>query len=269
MSPDEARVAGSLFDPQAQRHVIWTLELSNGIFSRLTLHTFSAGFPVWSPNSRELIFTSNQRAGEKFHLYRKVLGGGREELLFESNEREVAQQWLRDGSVLFTSGRPARDFYAPSSAFYRLPLSGARKPVLLLETGSAKTLPHISSDGRWVAYQSDETGKWEIYIANFPTFTERRQVSNNGGCQTLWRKDAKELFYVSLDGKLMSVDVKGGERLETGAPRGLFNVLWPVEPLLPQYSVTRDGKRFIFLEPIREPIKSLTVVLNSISGIKR
>jgi serine/threonine protein kinase len=261
MSPDETRLAAHRRD---LTFTIWTVELSSGIFTRLTFREPHQINPVWSPDGRELVFSSPQKAGGEFDLYRKVVGGAQEELLFESSESKVPQQWLRDGSVLFQTGLGSQS----GTVFYRLPLSGPRKPTLVLKTESSKTSPHVCSDGRWVAYQSDETGQNEVYVGAFPTFMEKRRVSSSGGCQALWRKDGKELFYLGLDGKVMSVDVRTGRRLETDVPKVLFQAPGRVEPGWDQYCVTGDGKKFIFLEPV-EASKSLTVVLNWTAGLKR
>ena len=119
--------------------------------------------------------------------------------------------------------------------------------------------------GRWPR----ESGRWEVYIAAFPAFTEKRPVSTGGGRQPLWRKDAKELLYLSPDGKMMSVDVKGGMRLETGVPKVLFQSPVRTDNKGQQYSVTGNGKRFIFAEPVEESSKPFNVVLNWTAGLKR
>ena len=107
-----------------------------------------------------------------------------------------------------------------------------------------------------------ESGRWEVYVAAFPAFTERRQISSNGGCQPFWRKDGKELFYLTLDGKLMAVDVKGGATLSTGVPQVLFQTPERVNPMQSEYCVTGDGKKFILREPVGERTTPITVVLN-------
>jgi Tol biopolymer transport system component len=89
-----------------------------------------------------------------------------------------------------------------------MPLTGERRPQLLLQSEFDKDEPHVSPDGRWIAYNSYETGRWEVYVAAFPGFGDKRQVSRSGGGQALWRKDGRELFYLGLDGKLMAMDVK-------------------------------------------------------------
>jgi Tol biopolymer transport system component len=183
-------------------------------------------------------------------------------LLFQSGEDKWPNQWLNDGSVLFLNwaGR----------IFYRVSLSGERKPVPLFQTEFPKLAPRVSPDGRWVAYISAESGRYEVYVAAFPSFRERRQASKGGGCQPLWRKDGKEIFYLSLslDG-MMSVEVKSGSSIETGVPRTLFQTPFRADPNRNQFDATGDGKRFMFGEPVGENNKAITVVLNSTAGLKR
>jgi len=258
MSSDETRLAVHRLDGGVYH--IFTAELPTGIFTRLALHPSDDFGPIWSPDGRELIFISDRKG--KFHLYRKIVGGGDEKLLFESEEtHKFVHQWLNDGSVLFES----------EEALYLLPLYGERKPVLLLEKQSPFLVgwPQVSTNGQWVAYQSNESGRMEIYVAAFPTFTQKRQVSSGGGFQVLWRKDGREIFYLSPNGKLMSVDVKPGARLEISAPRILFQAPGHPGPGWHNYSVTGDGKKFIFLEPVEESVKPFNVVLNWTSGLKR
>ena len=132
-----------------------------------------------------------------------------------------------------------------------------------------KDEPHVSPNQRWIAYNATESRRWEVYVATFPGFTAMRQVSKNGGAQALWRKDGKELFYLSLDGKLMAVDVKTGATIDIGAPHALFQTRLVVAGNEDQYCVTGDGKRFIFNEPAGQGTTQVTVVLNWAAGLKR
>jgi hypothetical protein len=120
-----------------------------------------------------------------------------------------------------------------------------------------------------VAYYSDELGPMEVYLAAFPSFRERRQVSSGGGCQPQWRKDGKELFYLSLGGKMMSVAVKGDTSIEASAPRELFRTGMRVDINNSQYAVSKDGMRFLFGEPLDAGSSSITVVLNWAAGLRR
>jgi Tol biopolymer transport system component len=209
-----------------------------------------------------LVFSSNRRGGDAVDLYRKVVGGGDEELLLESEEHKYSKFWMKDGhSILFINEQ--------GKTFYQLPLAGDRKPLILSKSEFDRDNPHISPDGRWIAYNSLESGRWEVYIAAFPSFTEKRQVSSNGGCQPLWRKDGKELFYRTLDGKVMAVEVKGGNTLQTGAPQLLFQTAGGVNPVQGEYSVTADGKRFLLQDPVGQGVAPITVVLNWTAGLKR
>ncbi|HUJ22100.1 MAG TPA: protein kinase [Bryobacteraceae bacterium] len=236
---------------------LWLLDLASGIRSRLTFK--QASDAVWSPDGRQLVFSSNR--GGQFDLYRKVVGGAEEELLFGSAEPKYPEDWSRDGSFLIFINEDGKKFY-------RLPLAGDRKPELLLETDFAKDEPHLSPDGRWIAYGSAESGRWEIYLASFPGFTQKRQVSNAGGGRPAWRGNGGELFYLSLDGKMMAVEVKSGATLETGPPRELFPTRVRVDPRQDQYCVTHDGQRFLLAEPV-ETSSVITVVINWAAGLKR
>jgi Tol biopolymer transport system component/tRNA A-37 threonylcarbamoyl transferase component Bud32 len=259
LSPDEKRLVVERLDPLKGGADIWVLELSTGIFSRLTFDAQERD-PVWSPDSRELIFSSN-RIG-KTGLYRKMVGGGDEKLVYGSDDGVSAYKWLKDGrSILFINGR--------GKTFYQLSLTGEGKPVTLLTSEFDKDMPRVSPDERWVAYDSLESGRWEVYVATFPAFTEKRQVSAGGGCQPLWRNDGKEIFYLSLDGKLMATDVTGGAALRTLLPHALFQTPVSVSAIFSQYTVTADGKRFLFGEPINQGAEQITVVLNWAAGLKR
>ena len=140
---------------------------------------------------------------------------------------------------------------------------------MLLQTEFDKDDPRVSPDGRWIAYCSTESGQWEVYVAAFPTFTEKRQVSNAGGCQTVWRGDGKELFYLDLQGKITSVEVKGDVALQTGAPKALFQVPFRTQVNESQFDVSGDGKRFLLSLPVGEESKPISVVLNWTAGLKR
>jgi len=195
-------------------------------------------------------------------LYRKVVGGGEEELLFGSGEGKYPKSWIQDGkSIVFIN--------VDGKTFYQLPLTGERKQVVLSKSEFTRDNPHVSPDGHWIAYNSLESGRWEVYVAAFPAFNEKRQVSVSGGCQPMWRKDGKELFYRTLEGKLLVVEFKGGATLQTGFPLLLFQTPGRVNPIQSEYCVTGDGKKFILREPVGESATPITVVLNWAAGLTR
>jgi len=259
LSPDEGRLALERLDP-SQATNLWILDLASGIFSRQTFHQFSDVDPRWSPNGRELVFAWDPKSIHD--LYRKVVGGGEEELLFESGEPKYPKYWLKDGKSILIINQNGR-------TLYQLPLTGERKPVVLTKSGFTRDNFLLSPDERWVAYNSNESGRWEVYAAAFPTFTEKRQVSSAGGCQPMWRKDGKELFYLTLDGKLMAAEVKSGTALQTGTPQMLFQSPARVSAINTEYCVTADGKRFLFRDPVGVNATPFTVVVNWTAALKR
>jgi len=268
ISPDETQLVLDRTDPQTGQNDVWTLQLSSGIFTRVTFGPGNNIGPEWSPDGHELAFSSDRRASGLYDVYRKPVGGGNDELLLTSEDQSrTPQQWFRDGSILLNSwgGRVV----GGHNLFYRLPLSGTRKPELLRRGNKGyftDDAPIVSSDGHCAAYYSDESGKLEVYVATFPAFQDERRVSANGAGAPLWRKDGKELFYITLDGKFMSVDVKCGTRLQTGVPKVLFQVPFPVDVRTIVYCVAENGEKFILGEPV-DNNRSLTVVLNWTSGL--
>jgi eukaryotic-like serine/threonine-protein kinase len=257
LSPDEKQLAVERVDPESGTHNLWILELASGIFSRLTFNPASDYNPVWSLDGRELVFSSVREGHQD--LYRKPIRGGDEELLYHSVENKGPYHWSKDGWILFWDG----------GNFYRLPLVGERKPIVALKSEFNKDLAAVSRDGRWVAYESQESGRSEVYVASYPTFAGKRQVSNAGGSQPMWRTDGKELFYLTLDGKLAVVDLKVAATLEAGVPHVLFQAPVRVNQSQTEYCVTVDGKRFIFREPEGASTTPTTVVLNWNAGLTR
>jgi eukaryotic-like serine/threonine-protein kinase len=252
LSPDDKLLA---LERTGAAGGVTLLDVATGIPTRLTFNAFDSD-PIWSPDGRALALTDF--ASDQLH--RRVIGkNGHEVLLPNSGESHFAKDWAHDGaSILFinTGGR----------ALYRLPLSGSRTPKLLLQTPFSKDQFHLSPDDRWIAFNSLESGRWEVYVAAFPSFADQRQVSRGGGCQPRWRKDGKELFYLDLQGKVMVVPTETGATFDAGVPASLFQAPISVSPVIAQYAVTRDGQRFIFpaLASSEVPI---TVVVNWAAGL--
>ena len=257
LSPDGRRAVVEIWESGLH---IWSVDLASSIFSPvINTPTVDVG-AVCSPDGREIVFSSNRKG--QYDLYRKVIGGAPEELLLESPYSKFPDQWLADGSILY-QGIAGR-------GLFRLPSRGSKKPETLFQSEFDNEAFAVSEDGHWITYSSDESGRWEVYLAAYPGFTGRHQISNSGGCQGMWRKDGKELFYLTLEGQIMAVDIRPGAAAEAGIPRELFRVPMRVDPiLLYQYAVTADGKKFFVLESAGDDASTLNVMLNWNAHLKR
>ena len=250
LSPDSKHVTVERLDERTITWNLWMFDTDTGIFSRLTSGG-DAEDVIWSDDSRDIYFGS-ERTGIR-NVYRRRIGETRDAQVYADDSRKVPESWIPGNALLYTT-RDGRQLY-------RLPLSGQVKPTLLPADGNVKDEPHVSPDGRLIAYGSPETGRWEVYVASFPDFQNKVQVSKNGGGQPLWRGDAKELFFLSLDGALMAVDVDA-RPLRTGLPKQLFTTHVRTNPFIDQYGVSADGRRFLMSELIPEPPSPITVVVN-------
>jgi Tol biopolymer transport system component/tRNA A-37 threonylcarbamoyl transferase component Bud32 len=256
LSPDAKHVIVERLDTGTKKWSLWMLAMDTGIFSRLT----SAGDDhdvVWSSDNREIFFRS-ERAGTQ-SIYRLVIGTSEETLLYADGARKVPESWVPGNSILYTSN--------DGRQFFQLPVSRTTKPALLATDPSLKDEPHVSPDGRLIAYGSPETGRFEVYVATFPGFQNKRQVSKDGGGQPIWRRDGKELFFMADDGTMMAVEVDGAAILRTGAPKQLFSTRVRMNPFIDQYGVTADGRRFLVSEPIEDPPGPITIVVNWLEAI--
>jgi Tol biopolymer transport system component len=249
LSPDEKRIA--IDRRENGNYDIWMLELASGVFSRITFDPGNDRDPVFSADGRQMVFT-NDRLGMP-HLYRKTIGGGPEELIYKGPDREASEAWLKDGSILFGNLRGLK---------YFLLRPGEAAPKLIYQSEFTVDEPAISPDGSWVAYGSTESGRWEAYMARFPQWDERRQISTDGGMEPHWRGDGREIVYLAPEGKLMSVEVKRGASLETGSPATLFNSGLRGSGSVEQWTMSRDASKFYVLSSLQEGDRPITVVLN-------
>ena len=147
---------------------------------------------------------------------------------------------------------------------------GDQKPFPFLQSEANEAAATLSPDQRWMAYCSDESGRYEIYVQSFPTGGGKRQISRDGGIAPIWRADGKELFYYGADGKLMAVSVNSAATFEVGTPAQLFEFRASGNLITPYYSVIRDGQHFLLATTQEsESAAPLTVVLNWMTEIKK
>jgi Tol biopolymer transport system component len=277
LSPDGKRVAASKTDTQSGNRDIWLLDVLHGIPTRFTFDPALDFRPVWSPNGGRLVFTSN-RTGP-FNLYQKDSGGARsEEPLLKSDREQRSYDWSTDGRFLLYSVNDPKtktDLWALQDAGG---VSADRKAQPYLATQHNETQGQFSPSGsgapRWVAYTSDESGRYEVYVQPFPAASGKFQISSDGGSQPRWRRDGKELYYLAPDGKLMAVETRTSPGFEHGAPKALFETRTgnrgAGNQTLMLYDVAADGKRFLINSYMEETASSpINVVLNWQAALKR
>ena len=150
------------------------------------------------------------------------------------------------------------------------PFPGDRKPAVFLQTPFNEECPAFSPDDRWIAYNSDASGRFEVYVRSFSSGGGQLQISRNGGWAPKWRGDGKEIFFLALDGTMMAAAITVGKEIQAGVPRALFPTTLLRTADKHTYAVTKDGKRF--LVPVRDPRQlsvPITVVLNWPALVKK
>jgi serine/threonine protein kinase len=253
LSPDGTRLVLERLDRATNTWDLWLLDVASRIESRLTFDPADDTDPVWSPDSRQIAFASFRHG--HLDIYRKVIGTSKDEVVYADAERKVPEWWLKDGSILYTMNN-GKDYYL-------IVPEGERKPRLIFHADFSTDEPSVSPDGRWIAFSSLESGRAEIYVAAFPAFTDKRQVSNNAGVQPRWRADGNELYYLSLDNRMMVVDTRTGSSQKTSVPRQLFAERGrPAGFYYDNYGVTADGKRFLVLETVEEGPAPISVIVD-------
>jgi serine/threonine protein kinase len=262
LSPDGDRVA--FYGGAGGNPDVWSFEIKRGVVSRLTTNAADDTAPVWAPDGRRIAFHSNRDA--TFTIFLKPSAAGAlETALFSSSESKTPTDWSSDGRLLLANVQSAKT----SFDVWVVPVDGSEKPFPLMATESDEMFARFSPDARWVAYQSDESGRDEIYVQPFPGPGTKTQVSTQGGTQARWRADGRELFYLGLDERLMAVSLRfpsGGDPPVVGAPVPLFAA--PLGGAVhqadfrPQYVVSADGQRFLFAALRSGPDVPASLILN-------
>lgn len=258
LSPDGRRVA---LQRTTDGNVdIWIIDLERGLPNRLTTHPGVESLPLWSPDGSRLAISQTTMAGgpatiainrpsELTSLGIKGVGG-----------TPILCDWSRDGRyIMFKAESDDNGAYN----LWALPLDGERTPMPIADGPFDERDGQFSPDGRWVAFESDESGTSEIYVQPFPGPGRRERVSTNGGTQVRWRDDGRELFYVAVDENLMAVPIATNP-LSIQTPVKLFTTsLAPVRAISrQQYVVARDGQRFLMVHFEPAPFPPVTLLWN-------
>jgi eukaryotic-like serine/threonine-protein kinase len=270
LSPDEKRITFGGTEPEGGGSDIWLMDLARGTPTRFTFDSAIEVAPLWSPDGSRIVYSSDRDG--LMNLYQRAANGAgdAEPLLKTDANNKFCTDWSADGRfILFQEQNQRTNF-----DLWVLPLSGDQKPFPYVQGDFAEQQGRFSPDGKWVAYASNESGAWQVYVQSFPAPGGKWQISTNGGAQPQWRRDGSQLFYISSDRKLMAVDVKGnGSTFEADDPKELFGLRVQTVGLpgpRNYFVADADGQRFLVASVPEERITTpITVVLNWTADLRR
>jgi Tol biopolymer transport system component len=262
LSPDGRRIATNQVDLTGGSSNIWVHEPARGATGRLTFDLSQNTTPIWSPDGRQILFSSNRKLG--YHLFAKSADGS-------GSDAEVTDlaaspwDWSSDGRhVLVSRGSNIEELWHVSWP--------ERVATPIMQATWTVRNAQFSPDTQWMAYASNETGNWEIYVSSFPSGNGKWQVSTGGGQEPRWRRDGQELFFLSADGKMMAAKVTTDPSFRAGSPIALFPThrRQAVSAMdVSSYDVSADGQKFLILTKVEEANAApLSILLNWASEMK-
>jgi Tol biopolymer transport system component len=274
LSHDEKRLAVSRLDYKTGSVDIYMIDLTQE--NRTQQFTFGSAVnssPVWSRDDSLVAFRTTRNGGLT-ELYQKSSGGGGTEEALLLREAVIAaggnstniflSDWSSDGRyIIFTTGASG------GTQLWLLPMTGERKKSLFLDSPSDIMHAKFSPDNRVLAYTSNESGHYEVWIETFPRSDKKKQISIQGGYEFQWRSDGGEIYFLSVDRKLMAVTV--GPNFTFSSPRVLFQteVAQSIHPYHMHYLPTRDGRFLINTQVAEPPPTPITIALNWVQGLKK
>jgi eukaryotic-like serine/threonine-protein kinase len=267
LSPDGRRVAVVRTAGTPANRDVWIIDLTrDDTATRLTFDSGREGDPAWSPDGSQVVFNSDRTGQWNTGYQRAIDGSGDDVPLVKMDRLFDSPDWSHDGRHLVFTGANEP---GPNHLFVT-PMFGDRKPTPFVQTPFSADSPAFSPDDKWVAYNSNASGRFEVYVRAFPGPGGQFQISRDGGWAPKWRGDGKEIFFLALDGTMMSADITSGKELQASVPRALF----PTQLLKGNdrhtYDVSKDGKRFLVRTPDQRQITMpLTMILNWPSVAKK
>ena len=261
LAPDGQRLVAERREGESQNADLRLLDLARGTDNRFTFDPAHDQRPIWSPDGNRIVWASNREGVA--NLYQKSANGaGQDDLLLRSAWPKAALSWSPDGRcILYREVTPETN-----GDLWILPMVGERTPLRWLSTPFTESNGAFSPDGKWIAYQSNESGRMEIYVQAFVPGAAatggKWQLSTKSGFNPTWRRDGRELFFNTPDNKLMAVDVTLGAEVKAGPPRELFSLVGLRPTTSGSFMVTGDGQRFLFQTNDTPNLPPFTVVLN-------
>jgi hypothetical protein len=254
LSPDGKHLALNSFHQHATGS-LWLIDLASNTTTPLTTDPHAQSDPVWSPDSRYVAFNLLPHGGSDppFLVQKIQIGSQQPQLIYGDNERHWVEDWSHDGRFLLTHD---------TKTFSIISLTGDSRPKAVYSSSFIKDEFHLSPDGQLIAYGENRNGRWEVFVASFPSFHSIKQVSVAGGAQPRWRGNGRELFFLDLEGRMLSATVARGSPPRIGIPTKLFDTGLIPDPTINQYAVTEDGLKFLVLEPRKGFLETYSVVLN-------
>jgi serine/threonine protein kinase len=240
---------------------LWSIDLTRNLLRRLTTDSAREYEASWSATGDRMAFNSDRNGVLNLYEMNVAAGTSSETLVLDTPDHKNLNSWSPDGRhLLFSvqSAKTGRDLWV-------MPLFGDRQPVPIATSVADEARGQFSPDGRWVAYDSGESGRFEIYVQSFPDLKQKRQVSTAGGSSPSWRKDGREMYFASRDQDMMAVPITATvTTFESGVPTKLFAL--PPAPdrenaSTSWYGVSRDGQRFL-VNTVLDRSSPITVLLN-------
>jgi Tol biopolymer transport system component len=254
ISPDGMKAAVDIEDRRTGSSDIWVFELGRGVATRLHSDPVDEIMPLWSPDGAKVLYRSD-RGGPPDIYEMAIAVPGSEKPVLKAPGVQQPDDVSRDGRILAFLNEVQSTVWN----IWLLPLEGERKPRPWLPSRFNQTSPRFSPDGRWIVYESDESGDAEIYVALTEGGAEKRRLSPAGGKSPRWRRDGKELYYIAPGGFVTALPVTLNSHLEAGAPVPLFRVDSEIE----NYDAAADGSRFLVSMPAEKVRESpIRVILN-------
>jgi serine/threonine-protein kinase len=272
ISPDGRRLGLHIMDPANMD--AWIYELAHGPLVRVTFNPAQDGYPVWTRDGKRIVYWSNQGGGLRSLRVRSADLSDSEQLLITERGSLDPFSWSADGKLLVFQ-RNSPDSHMDIGA---VSIDPPHEVTMLIDGPSDEAYPAVSPDGRWIAYQSNQSGRWEVYVQPFPALGSRWQVSTQGGMAPQWDPAGRELFY--RNGRaVITVPIAGSDTTFTyGNPRTLFEGAYANDVLDPgngpTYMLSPDGRRFLMMKAQPPPAGSpgqteIVVILNWADELQR